>query len=244
MTATTTLRGSLDDLSIDGVIRLLATTRTSGVLTVSPNAPVRLVWSDGRILTGSAGSAMALGRYVLAAGLVGAEQMEELFGLVRTRLGDRQARSFGEIDVLEALAPVVPPDELRRVSRAHAIAALTDAAQLPSAFWHVDATDAHPLGDTIGSVADEVLAEAVDQLRDWPDIQATVGGDEARYRRVLRLSVGVGPVLLHPIEWSALAEMDTHATVAQIAHRLGIGRYDSYVLADELSRRGLAERAL
>lgn len=243
MTATTTLRGSLDDLSIDGVIRLLATTRTSGVLTVSPNAPVRLVWSDGRILTGSAGSAMALGRYVLAAGLVDAEQMEALFGLVRTRLGDRQARSFDEIDVLEALAPIVSADELRRVSRAHAIAALTEAARLPSAFWHVDAHAPHPLGDTLGSVADDVLAEAVDQLRDWPEIQATVGGDEARYRRVLRLSAGAGPIVLQPIEWSALAEMDAHATLAQISHRLGIGRYDALVLVDELARRGLVERA-
>ena len=90
-----TLQGTIGDIAVDDVLRLLESRRQTGVLLVNPSNPLRLVLADGAIVLGVSSSTMAIGRFLLACGMVTAEQLEELLGLVRSRLGERQTRRAG-----------------------------------------------------------------------------------------------------------------------------------------------------
>jgi len=236
------LQGTLRDLPVADVVRLLAANGSSGTLTVHAPAPLRLVLAGGAVLVGSAGSAMALGRYALAAGLVTAERMEDLFGLVRNRLGEQQARSFDEVDVLDTLLGEIPDEQLAAAATAQSVAALFEMLLLTEAEWRFVDGDPGPAA-RLGATAASVLDAAAAQAGAWPALTASVGGDATHLRRVRRLVGDRSPVLIDAVEWAALSEIDDRSTIGQIAHRLGLGRHDAAAMIAALIERGLAEPA-
>src|SRR5262245_28637821 len=102
-TPATTLRGSLSDLPIEGVLRMLSQRGRSGLLVVNPTHPWWLIFAEGRLFLGGGSSSMMLGRALLASGAITAEQLEQLFGLVQGRLGEKVNRTLDDAEVLATL---------------------------------------------------------------------------------------------------------------------------------------------
>lgn len=243
MNAATTLQGTLRDIAAADVLRLLAASSPSGTLVVNPASPLRLVLADGAVVLGGTSSTMALGRFALASGMVSAEQLEELFGLVRSRLGERQTQTLDEIEVLETLVDAVPLAELTIAVRSQAVAATFEMMTLDDGDWHFTESAPHPLATRFALPLAEIVADAEEQVRAWPHLFERVGSDSTHLRRVRRLGLHQTPVILDAVDWAALSEIDERSTAGQIAHRLGLGRPDAYAVLAGLLDRGVIERA-
>lgn len=239
--AATTLQGTIGDIAVDDVLRLLESRRQTGVLLVNPSNPLRLVLADGAIVLGVSSSTMAIGRFLLACGMVTAEQLEELLGLVRSRLGERQTRSLDEIQVIEMLVDTVPAADLRVAVRSQAVAVMFETMVLPDAPWTFTEAAPHPLAERFVFGVGELLESADEQIRAWPELRQRVGDDATHLRRVPRLGAHQTPVILDAVDWAALSEIDERSTVGQIGHRLGLGRPDAYAVLAGLLDRGVVE---
>lgn len=241
-TASTTLRGNLADIAIDDVIRLLGARARTGILVVNPQQPLRLVFADGAVVMGGSSSAMALGRHLLAAGSVTAQQLEDLFGLTQGRTGERQTRPLDDIGVLQAMLTVVGRAELTNAVRLLAVGTVFEMMLLADAPLEFVEAPPHPLAAHFASDADAVVSEARCQADAWPAMQAAGGAESARFRRVQRVASHHTPIVLDALSWAALCEIDERATAGQISHRLGLGRYPTAALLADLTDRGLIER--
>lgn len=235
------LQGSLRDMGVADVLTLLAAGRRSGFLLVSATNQLWLLLADGGVVAGGSSSSLSLARNLLASGDVTAAQLERVLGMSHQRDPDPSDRQREESALLSALAEVVPPVALRRAIAAQEVAAVAEMLRLGDGELRFSEGPAHPLAATCRVEADEVLAAAVEQVGRWDEASAAVGGDAANLRRVRRLSRDHAPVTLSALEWAALAEVDERATVGQVAHRLGLGRYEAYVLLGGLVERHLLE---
>ena len=243
MRSVTTLQGTLADVGVREVLGLLATSGRSGVLVVNPANPLRLLMADGAIVHGGSTSTMALGRFALANGLVTAEQLEERFGLVRSRLGERQQRALDDVTVIETLLGDVPLPQLVVAVRAQAAATVFEMMMLADGEWLFTEAPTHPLAEHFAFPTATIIAAADEQVQAWPELRERVGTDATHLRRVRRLAAHQSPVVLDAIDWAALSEIDERSTVGQIAHRLGLGRPDAYAVVAGLMDRGVAERS-
>lgn len=243
VTTATTLQGSLADIGVADLLALLSGRARSGVLLVNPSSPLRLTLAHGSVVIGGSTSTMALGRYLLAAGLVSAEDLEQLFGLVQGRLGERRTRALDETQVLEALSRAVPVDALRTATRRLAVSTVFDMMMIGDAPMVFTESAPHPIAERFAHAVDEVADAAAEQVLAWPALSAAVGGEDARMRRVPRLSAASTPVMLDALDWAALSEIDDRATVGQVAHRLGLGRSDGATVVAGLLERRVIEPA-
>lgn len=210
-----------------------------------------MLLSAGRAVFGGQSSAMVLGRYLLARGALSAEQLESAFSLSDATV----LASLGPIDILDRLASLVDTGELDANELQLAIAdacvsTVLDLLTLPERDDRGDAVamvfsehDVTVTTDRFSLPLDEVVAEAELQLVALEAAQQKLGGLDARLRRMRRISKSDAPATLDAQEWAALAEMDDRATIAQLAHRLGLGTGRTYELLERLLDRGLIEPA-
>lgn len=242
------LQGSLADVAIDDVLRLLEGRSRSGVLVVNRANPLRVVLAHGQIVHGGTSSTMALGRLLLAGGLVSAEQLSELFGLGTGRPGDRRHRpgdrnpEFDDTRVLEQLVDEVPALELAGAVRTLAVATVFEMMLLTDADLQFDEAPPHALAERFSTPVGTVLDEAAAQMAAWPELRSRVGDESTIFRRVRRVGVAQTPVFLDAVDWAALSEIDERCSAGQVAHRLGLGRYDAAHVLAGLLERGLVER--
>lgn len=235
------LQGSLRDLGVADVLSLLEAGRRSGFLLVSAANQMWLLMADGGVVAGGSSSSLSLARNLLASGDVTAAELEGVLDVSHQRGGAGSDRQRDESELLTALAEVVDPVALRRAIAAQEVAAVAEMLRLRDGDLRFSEGPPHPLAATCRVETSEVLAAAVEQTQRWEDAAAVVGGDAAHLRRVRRISRADAPVTLSPLEWAAIAEIDERATVGQVAHRLGLGRYDAYVLLGGLVARNLVE---
>lgn len=235
------LQGSLRDLGVADVLTLLSAGRRSGFLLVSAANQMWLLMAEGDVVAGGSSSSLSLARNLLASGDVTAAQLEGVLGLSHQRGSEPSDRQSDESAVLSALAEVVEPVALRRAIAAQEVAAVAEMLRLRDGELRFSEGPAHPLAATCRVPTEEVFAAAVEQTERWDEAAAAVGGDAAHLRRVRRITRAEAPVTLSALEWAALSEIDERATVGQVAHRLGLGRYDAYVLLGDLVARNLLE---
>lgn len=100
--------------------------------------------------------------------MVTAEQLEELLGLVRSRLGERQTRTLDEIQVIEMLVDTVPAADLRVAVRSQAVAVMFETMVLPDAPWTFTEAAPHPLAERFVLGVGELLESADEQIQAWP----------------------------------------------------------------------------
>ncbi|MFN8051335.1 MAG: DUF4388 domain-containing protein [Acidimicrobiales bacterium] len=240
---TTTLRGTLADVDVVGVVTLVAAGGRRGVLTLNPPSPQRLVVSDGSVVLGGSDSSLALCRHLLACGEVTAEQVEQLLGLAGHRRVERSDRSHDLFEVVALLVDLVDPTVLAAAVRRQIVATTFEMLVLTDADWAFSELEPPSFTERFAVPAQQVLAEATEQVNRWAEVRASLGTDASYVRRVRRLPAHLTPVVLDALEWAALNEIEERATIGQIAHRLGLGRYDASVLLAGLQARGVIEPA-
>lgn len=235
------LHGSLSDVGIDDVLRLLAAGAHSGLMVVNPANPQWLILAGGTAVLGGSATPMALGRALLTSGSVESHQVEGLIEIVGGRIGDRVAPNHDEAEVLEMLGGVVAQTSLYPAVREQVVATVFEMMLLGDAEMHFTGTDPHRLGAQFSFPVDAIVSEAAEQARRWPEVRARVGDDATRLRRVRRLTANQGPVVLDALEWAALSELEDRSTIGQVVHRLGIGRFSTYRVLDDLLSRSAIE---
>lgn len=246
-----TLQGSLDTLSVRDVLALLAGSRRTGRLVVRPAQPLWLVLHDGRIVHAGASSTMVRPRHLLSIGALTAGDLEQMFSLSNASV----SASLSPAEVLAMLQRVaedgtLDPEALSTAIFELSVSTVTDLLSVPErdhrgelntlVFTENDGVAFAP-DRTVD--LDDVVKAADSDLASLAEVESRIGDLESRVRRVQRLHHGTGSVTLDALDWAALAEIDGRATLAQLGHRLGLGRGRLYRLVESLLERGLVEPA-
>jgi len=228
------LEGSLDAFGLADVFALLSATAKSGGLHVHKNnvsVPIGgVVWfRQGRIC----GATSDLSRSSLARRVVGSGAVDD------TALRQAVARSVGgTVGVARALleSGSVDPDYMRATATEHIGDAVFELMQWSDGEFGFDESSAD-LDDVGVSVeVAQVLALAQSRAQAWSTLAGQVSDLDAVF---MVEAVATSEVRLRPDQWSIMALINGHRSVADLIELTGSGRFAVTAALVELVERGL-----
>jgi hypothetical protein len=217
------LEGELEDFTLPDILRLLAATSKTGRLALQhEGAAGRVDLSDGRVREATAdGERLAIARRLLGAGLVTADDLEEVLR------GHDVLPSDLELARGVARAGVVESGTLAEVVREQTVDAVFDLLRWRAGSFRFDGDPLDARSDQVLDLAvpvEEVLSEAFARLESWPAV-AERTGDGGAVVTISRPRGERAPFSLPPDAWALLSFVDGRRTVTELAHLSGQGEF-------------------
>jgi hypothetical protein len=225
------LEGSLDAFSLPDIFALLAMTKKTGALELRRPGVSGVVYFSGGSITGASSdlSRQALGRRLVAAGLVGDRTLAEAVD----RVAADPAVGLGRVLHQEE---AVDEAVLHEAVTEQVIDAVFDLLRWPDGDFSFAVDAANPDDVGIAQGVDEVVADSRRRLDAWQAVAAAVPSPTT----VLSLAVSLaGEATIDRDGWTVLALVDGRRTVAQVCDLAGRGEYAVVSTMAELVRRGL-----
>jgi hypothetical protein len=230
---TEVLQGDLADFALPDVLRLLDSASKTGRLRLaSGTSEARIDVVDGHVRDASADTGqLAVARRLLGLGLVD--------GATISRVLDGWSTLPTDLEFVSSLLQHgADPVGIPEVLRAHTVDALFDLLRWSDGSFHFDshlgpgevpAAPSYPIG--------EILGEAEDNLRRWPEIERKTGAADAvvSIPNLLR-SAHAGDV--DPIGWAMLVLFDGQRTIGEVVELSGLGQYEARRILAGLLDRG------
>jgi hypothetical protein len=225
------LEGSLDAFSLPDIFALLSMTKKTGGLRLRRGQAQGVVWFTTGAITGGASdvSRQSLARRVVGAGPIDADALQTAV---------QRAGTDESVGVVRALQQAAAVDEgiLHDLVGEHVIDTVFDLLRWPDGDFTFAVDEANPDDVGVSRQVDDVVAEARRRLEAWGTVAAAIPSPQA----VLSVqTVLAGDPQLSREEWSLLALVDGHRTVAQIVGLAGRGEFAVVSALAELVGRGL-----
>lgn len=225
------LEGSLDAFSLPDVFALLAMTKKTGGLYLQHETARGVVFFTEGALTGGSSD---LTRQVLARRLVAAGHADD-DALTAAVAAAKDDRSVGVVKALRD-AGAVDGAALQAVVTEHLVDTVFDLLRWPEGTFAFQLDEANP--DDVGAtmLPEEAVTEARQRLADWATVAESVPSPATVLS--VALSLAEDPTITRD-EWSLLALVDGHRSVAEIVALTGRGDYAVVSRLADLVQRGL-----
>lgn len=225
------LEGSLDAFSLPDVFALLAMTKKTGGLYLQHEVARGVVFFNDGALTGGSSDVT---RQVLARRLVAAGHADDdaLTAAVAT------AKDNSAVGVVKALRDAAAVDDaaLQPVVTEHLVDTVFDLLRWPDGTFAFQLDEANPDDVGVTMSPEDAVTEARRRLADWATVAERVPSPATVLS--VALSLAEDPTLTRD-EWSLLALVDGHRTVAEIVSLTGRGDYAVVSRLADLVQRGL-----
>jgi hypothetical protein len=231
------LEGSLNDFSLPDIFQLIALTKKTGALTVtSEGREGKVLFRGGEVCFAvSDVQRVALGARLVAAGLVGEDQV--------TRVLERKRDEGGDVVALLLDEAALDEDAVDAFLRGQIEDAVFDLMCLGTAGFRFDATEEDAGGGGLTMSTEQLIMEGGRRMGEWAGIREQIPAADA----VLVLSPAPaaedGTVSVGVAEWGLLALVDGRRTVRDIVELTGKGEFTTTKLLAELAERGFVHVA-
>jgi hypothetical protein len=228
------LQGDLADFALPDVLRLLGSASKTGRLRLeAETSDARIDVVDGHVRDASADTGqLAVARRLLGLGLVD--------GATISRVLDRWSTLPTDLEFVGSLLQHgADPAGITEALRAHTVDAVFDLLRWSDGSFHFDAhlrpievtaAPRFPLG--------EILIEAEDNLRRWPEIERVTGASDAVVS-IAGLLRGAHAGDVDPIGWAMLVLIDGRRTIGEVVELSGLGQYEARRTLAILLDRGI-----
>jgi hypothetical protein len=223
------LQGTVADLPVPDLLRLLAGTNQSGLLELTGGNPGVVSLHEGAVTLALSAMGPTLQQVFIGSGLATSDLWDDVVAAANqgTRLTDSLC-SAG-----------VDPLRMREVLYDHTVGAVFEL-MLPSgdSFAFLPGEE-HPIGSRFMFSVDELLDDAAQRVDAWKAIAVAIPSTAVRMRMSRELpgaSVKIGAD-----EWHVLSRVDGHATIADIIRELGMSAFAVCAVLHRLLKRGVVE---
>ena len=219
------LRGSLDEVALFDVLRLLAATPHSGVLRIRRPFPAAVHLVGGRI------------------GCVRAEGSVSLGDALRRGGVEERAAPGRDPSVDRTLAVTSDPARAERIVREHVRDLLFELAVLGEGPFEFRPGVADPWSSALTTEVAAAADEHDRQVAEWREIAATLPASATRLVPVPRLADGVDEVAVAWDEWRVLVLLDGRHTVSELVAACDLPALETSKALAGLVRKGLVAPA-
>jgi len=223
------LQGTVDELSVPELLRLLQRTAQSGLLELTGANPGVIAVHDGEVTLALSAMGPTLQQVVIGSGLATADLWDDV-----------AAAAEAGSTLTDALAAAgVDEDRTRAVLYDHTVGAIFEL-MLPSddAFAFL-ADERHPIGARYTFGVDELLADAGQRIEAWKAIAEAIPSISIRMR--LAHSIPRAQMTITADEWHVLSRVDGHDTIADIIRELGMSAFAVCAVLHRLLQVGAVE---
>jgi hypothetical protein len=223
------LRGTVDELPLPDLLRLLEGTKQSGLLELTGANPGVIVLQDGEVTLALSAMGPTLQQVFIGSGLTTGDEWEQVSA--KADGGAKLTDSLIEVGVDEVRARAVLYD--------HTVGAVFEL-MLPShdSFAFL-AGEEHPIGSRFRFSVDEVLADAGQRVDAWKTIAEAIPSISIRMR--LSHSLPRKQLTITADEWHVLSRVDGHTTIADIIRELGMSAFAVCAVLHRLLQTGAVE---
>jgi hypothetical protein len=224
------LRGTVDELSVPDLLRLLEGTRQTGLLELTGANPGLVALHEGQITLALSAMGPTLQQVFIGSGLTTSDLWDEL-----------SARAEGGRSLTDALvAEGADEDRLRSVLYDHTVGSIFELMLPSTDEFAFLADEAHPIGTRFTFTVDEVLADAGQRVDAWKVIAEAIPSISVQMRltRVLPRQ----QLTITADEWHVLSRVDGRATIADIIRELGMSAFAVCAVLHRLQQTGIVEQ--
>jgi hypothetical protein len=223
------LQGTVADLPLPELLRLLAGTGQTGLLELTGSNPGVVALHEGSVTLALSTMGPTLQQVFIGSGLARAELWDDVVAAA-----DRGTHITDSL-----LAAGVDPVRTREVLYDHTVGAVFEL-MLPSgdefAFL---AGEEHPIGGRYPFTVDELLEDAAQRVEAWKVIAEAIPSTAVRMR--LSRSLPAASVKIGADEWHVLCRVDGYRTIAEIIRELGMSAFAVCAVLHRLLKRGVVE---
>lgn len=247
------LEGSLDDFTLPEILRLLAVTTKSGTLQLrgdgssdtAASRQGRIVLGQGRVCAAaSSGDRLPLGRRLLGAGTVTAEQLRH--AVESTRETGAEVR---DVALAEALVDtgVLDQDTATRLLHEQVQDAVFDLMGWTTGRFRFAGGSVSPSGALGSGLAiDDLLAECEARVDEWRGVRERIPSPQARvsmmpYAAEQAAAGSAAELTVSAQTWRLLSLIDGRRTVGELVDLLGQGEFRTGRALLRLVDAGLVE---
>lgn len=223
-----TLSGTIDDLALPDVIRLIAKSERTGVLRVSDGAiDGQVYFEEGELTYATSRSQDSFIRDLVRLGLLDEED--------RSRVERRKA------NIEDVLRAETGKEALREFLEEQITEVLVRLMRLGSGvFEFMDGVPSRYVTG-IRFPIELPLEEAETRLARWKDIEEVIPSPHHRMRMIPSLDDEKPSVEIDAMSWNVLAALNGGSSLSQITSRLGMWEYPAAKNLARLIREGLVE---
>jgi hypothetical protein len=223
------LQGTVADLPLPELLRLLAGTSQTGLLELTGSNPGVIALHEGAVTLALSAMGPTLQEVIIGSGLAHADLWSNVV----------VAADHGTPLTDSLLGAGVDEVRIEAVLFDHTVGAVFEL-MLPSgddfAFL---AGEEHPIGSRFTFSVDEVLEDAAQRVDAWKVIAEAIPSIAMRMR--LSHSLPGASVKIGADEWHVLCRVDGHATIAEIIRELGMSAFAVCAVLHRLLQRGVVE---
>jgi hypothetical protein len=223
------LQGTVADLPLPELLRLLAGTGQSGLLELTGSNPGVVALHEGSVTLALSAMGPTLQEVIIGSGLAQSDLWNDVVS----------AAEAGTSLTDSLLAAGVDAERIREVLYDHTVGAVFEL-MLPSgdAFAFL-AGEQHLIGSRFTFAVDEVLEDAAQRVDAWKVIAEAIPSIAIRMR--LSHSLPGASVKIGADEWHVLCRVDGQATIAEIIRELGMSAFAVCAVLHRLLKRGVVE---
>ncbi|KAA0234953.1 MAG: hypothetical protein JJLCMIEE_01305 [Acidimicrobiales bacterium] len=232
-TTAAALQGTLEDLAIPELLRLLCNSRQTGVLHLDGGTGGRVVLDNGRITVATSETGPSLRQVLVGSGVT----TDEGFTAASANF------ERGESSLAEGLVRFGGADlaRMRHVLYEHTISSVFEM-MLPSRdSFHFQPGESHPAGERFRFSVEQVIADAERRLEAWTEIAESIPSVTIVMQMRPLLPPELPTVTISPEEWSVLAALDGRRSIADLVLHLGMSAFAVCDLLHRLLMRGIVE---
>lgn len=224
--------GSLGDVPLSSLVRMLAKSASRGIIHLSGPYASIVCFEGGDIYLAHSESGPSLHQVVTSHGVVDQEGWEKATDAVR------QGSTLSEALVSLGGAD---RDGLRRALEQHTVSTLFELLVPSTATFRFAAEETHQLGALFLFPVEAVLAAAGARLQEFKEIARTIPSTAVVLRVAPVLPTGAWEITLSAVEWQVLAAVDGSRTVADITAAVGQGAFAVFSALHRLLTAGAVE---
>lgn len=224
------LRGTVDELSVPDLLRLLEGTHQTGLLELTGANPGLVALHEGQVTLALSAMGPTLQQVFIGSGLTTAEQWDEL-----------SARAETGPSLTDALvAEGADEDRLRAVLYDHTVGSVFELMLPSTDEFAFSADEVHPIGTRFCFTVDEVLADAGQRVDAWKVIAEAIPSISVRMR--LTHVLPRQQLTITADEWHVLSRVDGRVTIADIIRELGMSAFAVCAVLHRLLQTGVVEQ--
>lgn len=223
------LQGTVADLPVPDLLRLLASTGQTGMVELTGGNPGVIALERGEVTVALSAMGPTLQQLFIGSGLTTAELWDEVVAAA-----DRGAK------LADALVEAgVDEDRARAVLYDHTVGSIFEL-MLPSddSFTFVPG-DVHPIGNRFTFTVEELLEDATQRVEAWKVIAEAIPSVSMRMRLARQLPHE--QLTITADEWHVLSRVDGHTTIADIIRELGMSAFAVCAVLHRLLQVGAVE---
>lgn len=232
-TTTAALHGTLDDFTISELLRLLCSSRQTGVLHLDGGTGGLVALDNGNVTLATSDTGPTLRQVLVGSGVT----TDEGFSAASASF-DR-----GDSSLAEGLVRVGGADiaRMRHVLYEHTISSVFEM-MLPSRdSFHFQPGESHPAGQRFRFSVEQVIADAARRVEAWTEIAESIPSVTIVMQMIPSPPPELSTVTLIPEEWVVLAALDGHRSIADLVVHLGMSAFAVCDVLHRLLTKGLVE---